>query len=282
MKSGKSMLLIILGALLLLQGLLLPVEAEDTGVEAHNVLFLSSYSENFITTADELEGIRSVLDTYGINLDTEFMDSKRFPDPENSQNFYQSLSYKLEHGYAYDGVIVSDDAALQFAMDYQNDLFAGIPIYFIAINDYDRAMKAGQNPLMTGVYEKAALKDNIDLALEMIPQATQVVGIVDGTVTGIGDGKQFTDVQEVYPDLTFTLLWSSDYTFGDLADQLQRYDDGTIILFFTMSADKNASYLNMNQQFALVSENANVPVFRISVAGGIGTSESEVKYLGSV
>ncbi|HKL09955.1 MAG TPA: hypothetical protein VJ990_00825, partial [Clostridia bacterium] len=47
-----------------------------------NVLMISSYSPGFATFFDQVEGVKSELDSYSIQLDVEFMDSKRFQTKE--------------------------------------------------------------------------------------------------------------------------------------------------------------------------------------------------------
>ncbi|MDK2961978.1 MAG: hypothetical protein PWP20_1104 [Eubacteriaceae bacterium] len=98
------------------------------------VLFLSSYSQSFESDPQKIEGALSVFQG-DYDMDVEYMDSKRFETPENKALFYQLLQYKLSNVAPYDAIIVADDYALQFALDFQDDLFKEIPIVFIGIND---------------------------------------------------------------------------------------------------------------------------------------------------
>jgi len=95
------------------------------------VLFISSYSEDFITIPDQKEGISKILDEENINLHIEYMDTKNFSDDDNISNFHNSIKYKIENGKGYDVVILGDDAALQFGLDYQKELFDGYSNCFL-------------------------------------------------------------------------------------------------------------------------------------------------------
>ena len=100
---------------------------------------------------------------------------------------------------AYDVVIVGDDAAFQFAMTYRDELFAQTPVVFEGVNDGELAKKAAADPLVTGVVETLSYENTITLAKKLYPDARQVVGILDDTVTGEGERKEFQYYDTVFP-----------------------------------------------------------------------------------
>jgi len=233
------------------------------------VLFISSYSEDFITIPDQKEGISKILDEENINLHIEYMDTKNFSDDDNISNFHNSIKYKIENGKGYDVVILGDDAALQFGLDYQKELFDGIPIVFFGINDMDRAKLASDNPYMAGSVEKTSLSENIELALSLQPKAKRVVGIVDNTLTGQGDKKQLKDVSEEFKYLEFKALDVSKYSYEEFGAELNKYGMDTIIIFQSMSQDRNGKILNLSEQIEFIKKYTKSPVYRASV-GGVG------------
>ena len=155
--------------------------------EEKTVLFISSYSESFVSVPAQIAGIQSVFDEQQINLEIEYMDTKRLDTPENKQIFYQSLKFKLTQLAPYDAVIVGDDNALQFAIDHQSELFPKIPIVFLGVNDEIRARQAAANPFITGIIEWISIKETLAIARVFNPEATRVVGIADQTLTGQGN-----------------------------------------------------------------------------------------------
>lgn len=237
--------------------------------DAHKqVLFISSYSESFPTVPQQIEGIRSALDG-NVSLEIEYMDTKRLDTPENKELFYQSLSYKLKNLPAYDAVMVGDDNALQFMMDYHEILLPQIPVVFFGINDWERGMKAAEDPNFTGMFEKFSMTETIDIAKKFNPKATKVVGIVDSTLTGQGDQGQFLATQTDFADLEFSVLNVSDHSFEAFGQILESLNNDVILLFLSMNQDQTGIYMNLTDQYKFLKDHTTIPVYRTSI-GGIG------------
>jgi diguanylate cyclase (GGDEF)-like protein len=233
------------------------------------ILFISSYSERFLTVPDQILGLQSIFHNHGAVIDIEYMDTKRLSSEENIKHFYDSLKYKLDHLPTYDALIVGDDTALQFAMVHQEELFYDLPIVFFGINDKDRARTADAMPNMTGSIEETSLQENLEIAKRFNPDAMKVIGIVDGTLTGKGDKKQLEDVKSAFPSLSFNTMNVSEYTFDEFGKQLEDIGDDTIVLFQSMNQDNTGKYMEMEDQFEFLGKHMKVPVYRASV-GGVG------------
>ena len=90
----------------------------------NRVLFLSSYNSSFPIFYQQIDGIKSILTAQDFIIDLEFIDSKRFFQEKNINNFYDLLKYKIENNpQKYDAIIVGDDNAYDFSMKYENELF---------------------------------------------------------------------------------------------------------------------------------------------------------------
>ncbi len=264
-KQDALVIIVFLVVIIFSFSALLTVKAVE---DQKNVLFISSYSQAFQTVPDQIKGIQSVFgDRY--NLDIEYMDMKRLETKENEELFFSRLTYKLSKLASYDAIIVGDDAALVFAMDYQDKLFPEIPIVFFGINDYERGKKAASNPFMTGIYEETSLGENIEIALRFNSDAQRVVGIVDSTLTGIGDQQQLEEVSKAFPDLEFASLNSSDYSFEELGKMLEALGNDTILIYQSMNEDKTSAYMNLSETFFFLKDHTRIPVYRASY-GGVG------------
>lgn len=233
------------------------------------VLFISSYSESFPSVPDQIKGIREIFDPLDIQLDVEYMDTKRFDTRESKELFYNLIKYKIDHLDSYDAVIVGDDSALQFAMDYQTDLFKDLPIVFLGVNDYGRADLADANPFITGIVEEMSLKENIEFGLKINKNAKRVVAIVDDTITGKGDREQFYQTQVYFQDLIFDEINISQYTFQELNDIFDNIGDDTILLYLSMYTDKNGDTLTIPEAVDILREHTHIPILRAEV-GGVG------------
>jgi len=99
-----------------------------------NVLVLYSFTnrESFI----ELEPLKATLRarlSMPVNFNVEYLESTRFKD----EGYRRSLSETLRHAYSKpktDLVVVGSYPALQFALDYREHMFAGVPIVFVSVD----------------------------------------------------------------------------------------------------------------------------------------------------
>lgn len=233
------------------------------------VLFISAYTESFETVPLQIEGIRAILDKNAVALDIEYMDSRRFNTPENTALFYNHLKYKLNQLDAYDAIIVGDDNALDFATQYQVELFHEIPIFFMGINDYKRAETAAENIWITGVIEAFSLKETLSLGLDFNPNANQVIALVDGTTTGLGDKNQFYALAPEFPSITFNHISAADYTFDEIKQKLQTITEDAVLLYMTLFEDSVGNQMSIKEAVTFISQNTTVPVYRASI-GGVG------------
>lgn len=245
------------------------VQAEAQEInQSKRVLFISSYSYGWDTVQTQIEGIQAGVGE-GTTIDYEFMDTKRFATEESLNMFHDMLKYHLENTDPYGVVIVGDDAALMFAMEFREELFRDIPIVFEGVNDEEYALKAAENPLVTGILEKLSVDKNIQMALNVNPGATKVVAILDNTVTGQAERKNFYSVEENYPDLEFKEINASELSTARLQSAISKVDDKTILIYISMAEDASGKQYTSLQGVRMVTNYAKVPVYRM-VEAGIG------------
>lgn len=269
MRKWKALLLSL--ALFISVGTVGAVSMQVEAQAANNskrVLFISSYSYGWDTVQTQIEGIQAGVDE-NTTIDYEFMDTKRFRTKEWLDMFHDMLEYHLENTEPYDVVIVGDDSALQFAMEYREEMFPEIPIVFEGVNDEEYAMKAAENPLVTGIIEKLSVEKNIDMALKVNPAADKVVAILDDSLTGDAERKNFYSAQEAYPDLEFSEINASEFTTARLQQAISKVDENTILIYIVMSEDGSGKQYTSAQAVHTIVKYAKVPVYRM-VEAGIG------------
>lgn len=236
--------------------------------DSKRVLFISSYSYGWDTVQIQIEGIKSGLDE-DVVLDYEFMDTKRVDDEDSRKLFYNGLAYRMSKVESYDVIILGDDAALKFALEYRDELFDGVPLVFEGVNDEKLAMEAAQDPLISGVIEKLSFQKNIDLALTLYPEANKVVGILDDTLTGQAEREKFYQNAEQYPNLEFAEINTSQLSSDQLKTALSRIQNNTILIYVVMTEDASGKQYTNQESIELICQFASVPAFRM-VEGGIG------------
>lgn len=242
------------------------IEAKDS---KKSVLYISSYNENLESVPEQISGIKSILEPEEIHLDIEYMDMNRFRTEENEKLFYNILEYKLSNLDPYDAIIVGDDAALQFAMKYQEQLFKDIPVIFLGINNIDTAVVASRNKYFTGIIESTDLEENIKIARKFNPEATKVIAIVDNTLPGLGNKEQFYLTRNNIRDIEYGHINASDYTFEELEGILENIENDTILLYLSMYVDRTGAYIDIKDAVKMLKEHTHIPVYRAEV-GGVG------------
>jgi DNA-binding LacI/PurR family transcriptional regulator len=143
--------------ILMIVGIVVPSAFAQGG---KRVLYINSYNMSFPASVDQYRGLQSVLDTTGMMVYAEFMNSKRFPGADNIESFYKRLEFLVKKSLPYDAIIVSDDAAFRFVIENQNKLFYHIPIFFFGVNDIQFGLAQNSNPWVVGLLEKASSKEH--------------------------------------------------------------------------------------------------------------------------
>lgn len=248
--------------------------AEDEAVG--RVLFISSYSYAWETVPQQMEGIKEALGD-NVVLDYKFMDTKNLDTEEGAQLFYESMRYYLQNVPEYDILIVGDDAAFNFALQYQKELFAEIPIIFEGVNNVETVEGTKDNPYVTGVIESLSYEDTIALASEMYPQATRIVGILDDTVTGQGERAEFYKNQTKFPNLEFREINASLLSQEELKQQVAELGEESILLYIMCSEDGDGNTYASAEAVEMLTSCAKIPTFSIvSHAMGQGFLGGEI------
>jgi ABC-type uncharacterized transport system substrate-binding protein len=146
---------------------------------AKNVLVLYGFTKDNLFP--ELEPMKSSLRAHlgvPVNIYVEYLDSARFNNPE----YRKSLSTTISQAYAGskpDLVIVGLYPALNFALDFRQEMFPDVPIVFVAVDP--RRLEGHKTvPAITGVTETADIRGSLDLALGFHPD-TQNIAVISGT-----------------------------------------------------------------------------------------------------
>jgi len=195
------------------------------------------------------------------------MDTKNTMYSAGYKEFYDLLKYKMQSRYRYDGVIIGDDAALNFVEFYKDNLFAGIPITFMGIDNIANAEKAAESPLITGIVEQVDYVKNIEIAHKLLPHATRVTFILDNRENGIGIAQQLKKYTGAFQAFSVNYLNTSDYTQAELCQILSSFTDKDIVFFISMGQQKNGIILTENEGYQMLRQYASVPMFRLTPAG---------------
>ncbi|MDD3368496.1 MAG: ABC transporter substrate binding protein [Lachnospiraceae bacterium] len=239
---------------------------EGETVSHPRVLFISAYAYDWDSVPDQLKGVAEVLGSKA-KMDYMFMDTKKHTYDEVKQGIHDEIQTNIDEAGQYHVVMAEDDAALDFALEYRDDLFAGVPIVFMGINTIEKAESAHEDPLITGMVEFFPYQDTIALARKLYPEATKIVGISDNTESGLGCTKRFYDEAEHFPELEFSDMNTSEMTEDQIADLLATYDESTILVFLSFINDVDGNIYSLLEATEFVADHAQIPMFKSDYLG---------------
>lgn len=233
--------------------------AKEEEVNNNRILFISSYSLSRDTVQLEIEGIQSAQPDDFI-LDYEFMDTYRVYDDTAMQLFYEGLKYRLSQVEEYDAVILGDDAALRFFLKYREELFLTQPAFYIGVNDEALSKRAEKDPNIKGIMERLPVKENLEKALEIYPEAETVYAIVDDSLTGTAESQNYDAMQKEFPDLNFEKINTSQLTQEELRKQIMSMPENAILIYYCMNEDAEGRQYTNKEAVNFISLYTKIPI----------------------
>ena len=233
--------------------------ANEEEVNNNRILFISSYSLSRDTVQLEIEGIQSAQPDDFI-LDYEFMDTYRVYDDTAMQLFYEGLKYRLSQVEEYDAVILGDDAALRFFLKYREELFLTQPAFYIGVNDEALSKRVEKDPNIKGIMERLPVKENLEKALEIYPEAETVYAIVDDSLTGTAESQNYDAMQKEFPDLNFEKINTSQLTQEELRKQIMVMPEKAILIYYCMNEDAEGRQYTNKEAVNFISLYTKIPI----------------------
>ena len=148
-----------------------------------SVLVLHSYAPDYAWTRDLHDGIVSVLQAPEVHgrYRVEYMDAKHHGSSAYLKQLLRLYREKYT-GSRFDGVILTDDHALELVARYRDELFPQTPIVACGINDIASIPTSARD--MNIIIESLAHLETLGAALDQNPDARKIFVMIDGTLTG--------------------------------------------------------------------------------------------------
>ena len=247
---------------------LIPVEPVEV---EHRVLFLSSYNPFYFTYIEQVKGLSKGLYPHGIEYDVLYMDAKNYSSKRDIKDFYAFIKSRLENRSDYEAVLLGDDNALLFALEYQEELFKDLPLVYFGINDLTLAQTAALNSYATGFYENDFLGQNIELAMKLFPKSKKFYALHDNSIAGKAGKDIFMSYAERLPTYSFTPINTTSFSQDELILYLETLPEDSILFYMTCYIDKLGNTYSMLSRTNTIATHVKVPVFRNYVGGeGLG------------
>jgi PAS domain S-box-containing protein len=206
-------------------------------------------------------GIRSTFagSAFGtVEIHGEHLDLSRFPDPNYQKDVADFLKRKYS-GRKIDLVIAGLASGLDFALKHREQVFAGVPIVFCAVDEQE--VKTRNLPTdVIGVPIKMDLAATLDVALHLQPR-TQRVYVITGKSQF--DRQWETEARRVfhaYEDKV-EFIHLAGLPMPDLLKQVAELPENSIVYYVHLFQDGHGKVLVPAEALKLVAAKANAPIY---------------------
>ncbi|MBN2263872.1 MAG: HAMP domain-containing histidine kinase [Prolixibacteraceae bacterium] len=225
---------------------------------SESVLLINSYHVGYHWSDEVTNG---VIEFFSENPDvffyTEYLDSKRFPEQNQLDEFFQNLNTKY-NDIALDAIIVSDNDALNFVLDKRNEsFFENVPLIACGIGNAEY-YKQFDNLFI--IVEEILYRYDIDLITKLLPDIKEVFFITDHSTTGEIYRNDIKEIfVEKYPQIKLTV--PDCINLDELIVQLRKIRYPTVVYYAGVTVDCNNQSVSDTHAADLVSSNTSAPLF---------------------
>ena len=236
------------------------------------------------------DGIRSTFasgSSDAIEVQNEYLDVTRFPDPGYQGHLAEFLRQKYA-GRKIDLVIAGLSSALDFAVQFREVAFPGVPIVFCAVEQ--RELKARRLPPdVVGVPIHMDLTGTLDVALKLHPNTRHVFVVVGASKFDADWEAEARREFSRYEDkVEFTYL--GGLPMPDLLDRVSHLPDGSVVYYLHIFQDGAGRIFVPAEALEQLAARSNAPMYshvdtyvgRGAVGGCVFTFESAGRHAAEV
>ncbi|HHV12977.1 MAG TPA: EAL domain-containing protein [Clostridiales bacterium] len=247
--------------LFIIYGMHFPCRVQAGEDNPQKVLILNSYHQGLTWTKEETEGIMQTLSNEGKNISfyVEYMDWKNNNSVQNWEYLHDYYKYKYAQNRM-DLIVATDDAALQFVLEYGTEIFAAAPVVFCGVNKKSADTLVKGYTGVTGVLEVVDPADTLRVATKINPSLQRVCLLFDNSESGLSTGEIATAaIKSFNPDLQVE-PWNN-LSFEEIKRRAGELGQDSIILATTYYEDATGKILDIDYVNRVISERSSVPVY---------------------
>ena len=229
--------------------------------EQARILIINSYHDGYKGSDDLVAGFRAVVRQQLSKAETtvEYLDFKRFPDPQYREKTLQLLRAKYRT-QRYDLIYATDDDAFDLLLSEGETLFPDTPKVFAGTNFIDSSrLKTGG--ALIGIDERPSFREGLQQVGLLMPKAQQLVVIHDTTLTGRLNSAAFREAvaKEAPP---YRLIYLAGQPLEDLLEQVARLSPTSAVFYFaSVVHDRNGTRYTSNDALHLITKACPAPIF---------------------
>lgn len=236
--------------------------------EGKRVLFINSYSPEHPTSRLIEYPLKTKLEKEGHFISINYLHYDNLQGEEFNQLLYDQYSFKLKHEDPYDLIIVASKEALEFILKYQEELFEEIPILFTGIHDVEYGFSQDNNTNVTGIVEKIALEELIDLIHKIQPDINEVIAIGSDNPLSKYQLKRFNDLNLNYSHTKFSNINTKEYSKEELINLISAYKTAeSAIVLLSYYNDIKGNNINFKEGLESLVSNIEAPIYQLWMPG---------------
>ncbi|HML59432.1 MAG TPA: PAS domain S-box protein [Solidesulfovibrio sp.] len=225
-----------------------------------NVLYFNSYQNGYQWSDEILGGIREAfsLSDFNVDLQIEYMDSKKYTDPVLRGMLY--AFYKLKYrNTRFEVILASDNFAFDFLREYQDELFPNTPVVFCGVNDFHQQWLSGHRNF-TGVLEEPDIRETLELALRFHPDRRRLVIFGDTSITGVAIGNQLRAVEPAFAG-RLEFEYQDNLSLQQILDAVHALPADAMIFLIPFYKDTLTDVYSVTEVLAAIRANSDVPIY---------------------
>ena len=217
--------------------------------------------EDFTGASSTDAAIRKVLlsdDSAPVDYFAEYLESETFP-PERASLALRDYIREKFGGRRIDVILANTTPALRFVLSYRDELFAGVPIVYVA-GPLDATFRTV--PLATGLISDVTFGETMELALKLHPSVRRVF-VVARTANPEGYTERVrTALQRFTSQVEITYI--SETSLAGLLAAVKAIPAGSLILYTRYQPDQGEGVLYTDEIARAMAEVSPVPIYGTS------------------
>ena len=206
--------------------------------------------------------IKSIFREGGLNVEiqTEYMDTKRIHDATYMKQLYELYRYKFKNR-KFDVIISIDNHALNFFTEHRDEISPGTPVVFCGVNNFQDSMLKGQN-LYTGVVEAMEIKGTIDIALKLHPKTRQMIIYGTDTTTYFANKEVVKKLIPLYGG-SVNFRFIEGLNIKEVQDNVRKLSDDSIVFLIASMKDEKGERILFRRFADRVDSVSHVPQYSL-------------------
>jgi signal transduction histidine kinase/ActR/RegA family two-component response regulator len=238
---------------------------------ASEVVVIQSYGPDFPTADAVITGLRDALPTSEVVLDIHYLDSKTVWTPAYQAQMAEVLGVRFAaRERPFDLVVACDDNALRFVHEHHADLFGGVPVVYLGVNDADAPAELPRDAFV-GVLEDIDIAGTVAAAKALQPDLERLWLVADGVRTARADVARAREL-EAQGELAVAIdvLDLTELSYDALDARVAALPPSEAVLLISAFRDATGLARDFQKGALALSEASAVPIYHLW-AHGVGS-----------